>query len=123
MKIESFNPKQGINAKAHRKEKHFDGSYMVIDMTTGNVKVDLRLYSTQSTDYACVWIFQGELASGSGKAGGYGYHRASAAVWAALDSAGIRFSGLSGSGMIVEALEMLAAKLGLDNFKIFHAHP
>lgn len=123
MKIESFRPKQGINAKAHRKENHFDGSYMVVDMTTGNIKIDLRLYSTQNTDYACVWIFQGELANGSGKAGGWGYHRASAAVWDAFNSAGIRFSDLSGSGMIEEALSILATELGLTNFKIFHAHP
>ena len=123
MKIESFNPKQGINAKAHRKEKHFDESYMVVDMATGNVKIDLRLYSTQSTNYACVWFGNGDIANGSGKAGGWGYNRTSAAVWAAFNSAGVQISDLNGTGKIVEALELVAKELGLTNFKIFHAHP
>ena len=123
MKIESFNPTQGINAKSHRKEKHFEGSYMVVDMDNGNVKIDLRLYSTNSTAYACVWFGNGEIANGSGKAGGWGYHRPSAAVWEAFLSAGVRISDLSGTGQIVEALELVATELGLTNFKIFHAHP
>lgn len=123
MKIESFNPKQGINGN-YRKENHFDGSYMVVDMTNGNVKIDLRLYSTQNTSYACVWFgHNGDMANGSGKAGGWGYHRPSAAAFAAFYSAGVFISDFSGTGQIVEALEMLAAELGLTNFKIFHAHP
>lgn len=123
MKIESFNPTQGINGKAHRKEKHFDGSYMVVDMTNGNVKIDLRLYSTNSTNYACVWFGNGEMANGSGKAGGYGYNRESAAAFAAFYSAGVFISDFAGTGKIVEALELVATELGLTNFKIFHAHP
>ena len=102
---------------------------MVVDMNTGDVKIDLRLYSTQNTAYACVWYgwdngVVSDIANGSGKAGGWGYHRASAAVWEALKSSGIRVSDLSGTGQIVEALEMIAKELlGLTNFKIFHAHP
>ena len=96
---------------------------MVVDMDNGNVKIDLRLYSTNSTAYACVWFGNGEIANGSGKAGGWGYHRPSAAVWEAFLSAGVRISDLSGTGQIVEALELVATELGLTNFKIFHAHP
>ena len=120
MKIESFNPIQGINTKSHRKEKGYAGTHLVIDANL-DVKLDLRIYWTESRCYACVW-FAG--ASGSGYAGGYGYEKTSAAAEAAFRCAGLKISGLSASGMIAEALELIAKEiLGLDLFKVIHTHP
>lgn len=118
MKIESFNRVSNING-SYRKEKGYAGTYLVVD-SEGIVKIDLRIYWTAHTCWACVWLVGG---SGSGKAGGYGYDKESAAVWSAFKSAGVSISGLSGTGMIKEALELVATEMGLTNFKIFHTHP
>lgn len=120
MKIESFDPVFNINGKAHRKENGYAGSYLIIDANF-DVRLDLRIYWTASRVYACVWFNQ---ASGSGYAGGCGYEKTSAATEAAFHSAGLKISGLSASGMIIEALELIATEiLGLDSFKVIHAHP
>jgi len=120
MKIESFNPVFAINGKAHRKEKGYAGTYLIIDANL-DVKLDLRIYWTEARCYACVW-FNG--ASGSGYAGGWGYEKTSAAAEAAFRCAGLKISGLSASGMITEALELIAVEiLGLDSFKVIHTHP
>ena len=75
-----------------------------------------------STVYASVWINTSEVhTSGKGKAGGYGYHKASAAIAAAIESAGI---GLSkdisgvGNGAIHEALGAIAESMGYSKFLI-----
>lgn len=81
--VKSFEPKEAMSAYIRDQEaKHlckgfkavtFDGEKMV-------ELVDLRIGATVSTAYACVW-FRGEKkwAYGSGKAGGYGYDKGSAA--------------------------------------------
>ena len=121
MKIESFNPTFAINGKAHRKEKGYAGTYLVVDLKTGDVRLDLRIYWTESRCYACVWF---DDASGSGYAGGYGYDKTSAAAYSAFKCAGLEISGLSASGMTAEACELVATEiLGLDSFKVIHTHP
>ena len=120
MKIESFNPAFAINGKAHRKEKGYAGTYLVIDANL-NVKLDLRIYWTTQTCYACVWF---KDASGSGKAGGYGYDKESAAAYGAFKCAGLDISGFSCTGLVAEACELVATEiLGLDSFKVIHTHP
>ena len=68
--------------------------------------VDLRIGATASTAYACVW-FKGEKkwAYGSGKAGGYGYDKGSAAAEAAFRAAGMVTSGFGGTGCNREAVK------------------
>ena len=56
------------------------------------------------------------FANGFGKAGGYGYCKASAAVADAFRDAGIDFRNLSGTGQIREAVEELAYNIAGDNF-------
>ena len=53
-----------------------------------------------STMYASIWIYdEKHHTSGSGKAGGYGYHKQSAAISDAIESAGIELDeDISGRG-------------------------
>ncbi len=128
MKISKFNPTSGINAKAHRKESAYVGSYLVVTPDMG-VQIDLRIYETKAKTYACVWLTakapKGDLANGSGSAGGYGYHLTSAAVHSAFKAAGIEIDGLSGVGStgIEKALVMVAAQMGHKKVTVFNTHP
>lgn len=89
-----FNPND-------RKENNYLYEYAVIavmpDYTVQN-PVICRIYGTSShkRNYACVWTYDrrnGNYVSrvGSGWAGGYGYHRPSAAAAEAFAHAGIDF--------------------------------
>lgn len=68
--------------------------------------VDLRIAVTQGgTPYACIWLYrpcrkgtdgkiltEGMWSAGSGTAGGYGYHKVSAAADTAIRNAGVKLS-------------------------------
>lgn len=78
---------------AHRKDTLIEG-YKILTHD-GVAIVDCRIYGTKAANYACLWVHHGDThRSGSGKAGGWGYHRPSAAVQAAITNAGY---GLYGS--------------------------
>jgi hypothetical protein len=86
---------QNMNAQAHRKENNFMYSYIGIVVIKKAVKqaVDLRIYGTNSRNYCCLWLNNGkQWAAGSAFAGGYGYHRPSAAAAEALKKAGVTLS-------------------------------
>ena len=78
----------------------------------------LRLYATRSysTIYATIWFYDGDYyASGSGKAGGGGYCRQSAAAAAAIRSAGIELdANIAGAGIgaVQNALRAIAQARG-----------
>ena len=107
--VKSFEPKEAMSAYIRDQEaKHlfkgfkavtFDGEKMI-------ELVDLRIGATASTAYACVW-FKGDKkwAYGSGKAGGYGYDKGSAAAEAAFRAAGMVTSGFGGTGCNREAVK------------------
>jgi hypothetical protein len=116
---------------SHRKEKgsyHFS-SYIVIDLSAPPARracdtITLRLYSTAARTTCCVWA-SGE-GRGSGSAGGYGYHRPSAAAQKALNAVGFRFDkdfGGAGDNAIEEALLACAVTLGVKKPAIVVAHP
>lgn len=137
MKVTSFNPTHGIKGKSHRKENHFVKEYAVITAQPKTKElylkgrgdaydnpITLRIYSTISTTYVCLWIF-GKGASGSGKATGYGYHRASSAAEQAIKSAGITLSepiDARGDSAIKSALSAIAEHLGYKKYYIHEAH-
>lgn len=82
--------------------------------------------SSSHVVYAAVWVFGRALGdykswSGSGKAGGYGYDKVSAAIDSAIRNAGIilpyHFGG-AGEGKIKNALEDIAAALGYTTFYV-----
>ena len=126
MKTIKITPKEELNIN-HRKEKHFMEEYTLItsDLRT---PIILRIYGTNAMNYACVWILDNKkniYCNGSGSAGGYGYHRPSAAVSEALTKAGIELScRISGRGdtAIENAIKSIGTKLGYKKTLIHKAH-
>lgn len=100
--------KECRNAENMGGTKELTSYYKLIDKKTERTVVDCRVYMGKSgnanTVYASLWVsgvktekrpgdwVYGET-SGKGQAGGYGYHKASAAVGAAIHSAGITIFG------------------------------
>lgn len=145
MKATITKQDHGGKIRQNRKESHFTNEYAVLvdDKQAGHLVnynghnimkavVVARIYATKSTVYACVWINsstyknrKGVYLSGGGKAGGYGYHRASAALQAALDDAGIVLTeAIDGRGesAMFDALAATAKALGYRKFHIHEAH-
>ena len=85
--------------------------------------ITVRWYMSRSGDgasqvYCSLWInHHPYYVSGRGKAGGYGYHKGSAAFQDACDSAGIKLdkdvSGV-GDGAVREAMFAIGQALGFD---------
>lgn len=71
--------------------------------------------------YATIWAHSPEChRSGSGQAGGYGYHKESAAAYEAAMACGFSFDrSLHGTGQIDQMLEAMALALGYENPAIF----
>ena len=89
----AYNPKitEGKFNVNHRKEKYFVYQFTGVTLGDGKIKepVILRIYGTDSRCYACLWTYgNGIYKSGSAYAGGYGYHRGSAAAAYAIENAG-----------------------------------
>lgn len=105
---------------SHRKEKHFTRQVAAIAILPDKVveAVTLRNYSTDARSYACLWCHGNNIwINGSGTAGGYGYHRRSAASAAAIAAAGIELSeDVSGRGdtLVSEAVAAIAQALYPD---------
>ena len=92
--------KQVSNACNHGGDKETVSKYVVIGKINGELHevVDARCYMGRSASaskvYASVWVKgNGVYTSGTGSAGGYGYHKPSAAVASAISSAGIELYG------------------------------
>lgn len=88
------------NAKNLSGDKELVSSYSVVVPYKGKLieAVDIRCWmgrsASASTVYATIWCRgKEEWASGHGSAGGYGYHKESAAVQNAIASAGIKLYG------------------------------
>ena len=129
MKVIALSEKDGINGKSHRKENNFVREYACINKVSELHYTDpiiVRIYQTDSRVYACLWINHHPVyASGSGWAGGYGYHKESAAVASAIRSAGITMDqDISGVGesAIVGAIGAIARYLNLTEYYIHIAH-
>lgn len=99
--------KECANARNMNGEKEVINRVQIIDKKTEKPVVDCRLYMGSSrgasTVYCSVWVSISEKktpagwsygwTTGRGDAGGYGYHKQSAAVESALSSAGIELYG------------------------------
>ena len=90
-------------AKNFNRDKMLTTAIVATDKTTGRKIVDCRVYigksSSSATVYCSIWIYGGQLYNGLGKAGGGGYHKASAAMYEALHNAGWATSeAISGRG-------------------------
>lgn len=99
--------KECSNAKNLSREKESTDRYLLIDKKTEKTVIDCRVYmgrsSSASTVYASIWVSVSDkkkpdswtygYTSGHGSAGGYGYHKTSAAIGDAIRSAGIELYG------------------------------
>lgn len=91
------------NAHNYGGEKELTRSIKLIDKKTERVIVDARWYmgrsASASTVYCSLWCMgrgvyeAAHSTSGKGTAGGYGYHKSSAALVSAIASAGITLYG------------------------------
>ena len=113
------------NGKNYGHKKELIQTFNVITDTLKEI-ITARCYMGRSASasvvYASLWITAPDYhGSGTGKAGGYGYHKISAAISEAILSAGIELSkdieGL-GDGAIHEALKAIAEALGFSNVLI-----
>jgi hypothetical protein len=131
----SRNPNQLTEGKfnrAHRKENHFYKEYKVITPALNEI-ISCRMYSTDRMNYCCIWVrvipigekYATHSISGTGKVGGWGYHRESAAAHEAITTAGYTLEkSISGVGetALEEALISIAAFHGYPDSKLFTAH-
>lgn len=89
--------------------------------------ISLRLYGTGAKNYACLWVsLPAGHRSGSGSAGGYGYHRPSQAAEEAIRNAGFKLDtaiGGVGEEAMREALLAIAEAIGVKRPAIVEAHP
>lgn len=131
MNVTSFTPQDNINGKAHRKENKFTDEISAIVNADGHGRshVVARFYWTDTRCYCCLWVFDGKgvYASGSAFAGGYGYHKASAALSLAAREAGFKFDqhfGGAGDEACRECVESIMTHLGFDrkSYVIHRAH-
>ena len=117
--------KEVSNAKNYADKKETVHTYNVITDGLENV-ITARCYmgrsASASTVYASIWIKSpGYHSSGKGEASGYGYHKGSAAIGAAIESAGISLdTDISGVGnsAILDALTAIANALGFERVLI-----
>lgn len=82
-------------AKNARRDTGFVREIAVLDPATGHPIVTARIYRPGTVARCSVWISSrgnGTYGRGQGEAGGGGYHKASAALDAALRDAGVRLS-------------------------------
>ena len=93
-----INDSEYRNGRNYGDTKEKISQWLVIDKKTERTIIDCRVYMGRSSNssqvYASVWISGNNYyVAGTGNAGGYGYHKASAAIASALESAGINLFG------------------------------
>jgi len=94
-----FDGKNQSNAINYGGEKERISSYQVIGKRNGALSsiVEARFYMGRSSGasivYCSLWVQGDNYCSGTGKAGGYGYHKESAALASAINSAGVTLFG------------------------------
>lgn len=132
----TFNPTAKTKfSTSHRRER---GGFMeelaVISLADEghngrtSAPITARIYhnSTRSKNTACLWVHhKGLHASGSGEAGGYGYHRPSEALEQAITNAGFTLSqsiGGVGEEAMESALLAIAKTLGIKRPILHRAH-
>ena len=118
-------PTTQSNGKNLSGQKALVSAMSAVAVINGKMRevVIARWYKARKSDgaspvYASIWTYgAGFDISGHGRATGYGYHKASAALSTALESAGIvlseRIDGL-GDGAIRRALEAIARAIAGD---------
>ena len=115
--------------RQNRKEKSYWGGLSLVVWNGVEIEgvATLRYYGSGQRVYACIWVNDsrtGTHTSGGGNAGGYGYHKASAAAAEAFVDAGITLnSDISGAGSqsVIEALQATGRALGYSDMKVIES--
>jgi hypothetical protein len=102
MKIKAQIVKKAENAKRPDNKELVSAYSLVVRLPSGEMRevVTVKCYMGRSASasvvHAVLWVRckDGEWTSGSGSAGGYGYHKESAAIADAVKSAGIELKDL-----------------------------
>lgn len=102
---------------------------LAVAVVDGSIRTlaTVRIYrsSTGARNYCGLWLHAGaHHAAAMGKAGGYGYHRPSAALSDALDKAGISLDtsiGGAGESAMRDALRAVCAAAGFPSVEIVEA--
>jgi len=141
MQVTSYNPppidKYGMNNAGYnanfRKENQLSKEYTFFvhqpdDRHKLREALTIRIYCPNQVAYCCFWMYGGNNGASiatSGKAGGYGYHKQSAAFEDAARKAGFKFAnGIGGVGedAIIEAGKAILAHFGLECYHVHTAH-
>ena len=102
MKIKASIVKKESNARCPDNKELVSAYSLVVRLPSGELRevITVSCYMGRSASasvvYAVLWVRckDGEWTSGSGHAGGYGYHKESAAIASAISSAGIELKDL-----------------------------
>lgn len=110
-----------------RARNGFDREIAVIDPSTGRAIVTARIYQPGTSVTCLLWVHGNPAyGRGIGRAGGYGYHKASAALAGAISDAGIvldaRISGVGDSAMTAACEAIARAVSGKRKFITHIAH-
>lgn len=129
--VTGFEPRVSTrNMTSYRRESSFYQELALIDLDRGESVAEFRFYGPGATVYCVAWLnlwHYGIEAScrGMGKAGGYGYHKPSAAMGEALKDCGFTFAeeihGV-GDDAIRRAIVAIAEKVGIARPYIHYAH-
>jgi hypothetical protein len=98
MKAKIIKPNQ-FNAQQPASSKEVVNTLTVLTVVKGEIKelAVARFYMSRSAQasvvYCCLWLHGDKGASGKGSTGGWGYHKESAALQEAINSAGIELYG------------------------------
>jgi hypothetical protein len=116
----------GAGVKPSHRKDTLHAAYRVMTRDGATV-VDCRIYWPGSVAYACLWVGGDDIyTSGSGKAGGFGYCKESAAIGDAIESAGFDLSeDIYGRGttQAEKALLAVAAFVTEEPCFIVRVHP
>jgi len=135
MNYKAILPETRINNGEHYTNKAQIKCYIVVAMRGGEYAepVTVRVWKNARAErvYASIWVQHTTLCAGTGFAGGGGYDKTSAAIGAAIESAGICIKssetgldadiGGRGDSAIRDALEAISKALGFDDIHIVTA--
>lgn len=125
--VMDFTPHKSDEIHKHRKESSFRRQLTLLDLEDGEEVATVRFYGKGERAYCCAWFSRSaDYARGSAWAGGYGYHKDSAAMQGALNVAGWKFAdafdGVGETGEN-EALMAIARWLDVGRPQIVRAYP
>jgi hypothetical protein len=110
------------NARNYSGEKETVNTVRVVSRFLNKPEMGLRVicearfYMARRSDgaspvYCSLWVHGAVYCSGAGKASGYGYHKESAALQAAIESAGIRLTGDNYTRKIEDEKDIRSARI------------